>query len=201
MPSLEKVPDLWTWAGAGIIIGAVRLCKPIASVWPWPAPPQTTGRHPLIEKRHASYLLTPGPLTTAAETKAAMASDKTPNSPDFVAMVKEIRDYGVDLAHGGEDYTCVAMPGSASFGIEAAFRTLVDLDSGHVLVVENGFYGCASARFIAAVGFKTSTLAGPTPRPSRGRCGRPACGDPTITHLALATADTGTGKDLNPITR
>jgi hypothetical protein len=34
-----------------------------------------------------------------------MAFDKTPNSPDFVAMVKEIRDYVVDLAHGGEDYT------------------------------------------------------------------------------------------------
>jgi 2-aminoethylphosphonate-pyruvate transaminase len=148
----------------------------------------------MIEKRHASYLLTPGPLTTAAETKAAMAFDKTPNSPDFVAMVKEIRDYVVDLAHGGEDYTCVAMPGSASFGIEAAFRTLVDLDSGHVLVVENGFYGVRLREIIAAVGFKTSTLAGPiAPAISAEDVDARLVADPTITHLALCHCDTGTG--------
>jgi aspartate aminotransferase-like enzyme len=127
----------------------------------------------MIEKRHASYLLTPGPLTTAAETKAAMAFDKTPNSPDFVAMVKEIRDYVVDLAHGGEDYTCVAMPGSASFGIEAAFRTLVDLDSGHVLVVENGFYGCASARSSPQWASRPQPSPGRSPRPSRRKMWTP----------------------------
>ena len=78
----------------------------------------------MSEKRHQTYLLTPGPLTTANDIKHAMLFDKSPNSPEMVQLVGGIRDYLVSIANGEGTYECIPVQGSATYGIEAAFQTL-----------------------------------------------------------------------------
>ncbi|MEL6204491.1 MAG: 2-aminoethylphosphonate--pyruvate transaminase [Pseudomonadota bacterium] len=153
----------------------------------------------MIEKRHPSYLLTPGPLTTAAETKAAMLFDKSPNGPEMVQLVKDVRSYLVELANGGDVYDCVPMQGSATYGIEAALNSLVDRDAAHVLVVENGFYGLRLREVISACRYRVSSLEGPIVPPVSGAdVGARLEADPSITHVAICHCDTGTGI-LNPV--
>lgn len=153
----------------------------------------------MTEKRHPSYLLTPGPLTTSAEVKAAMQFDKSPNSPEMIELVKGVRDYLTDLANGGDVYTCVPIQGSATFGIEAAFNSLVDRDTAHVLVIENGFYGLRLREVIEACRYRVSSLEGPIVPPVSGAdVAARLAADPSITHVAVCHCDTGTGI-LNPV--
>ena len=153
----------------------------------------------MTEKRHPTYLLTPGPLTTAREVKEAMLFDKSPNSPEMVAMVRGMRDYIVELANGTGTYECVPVQGSATYGIEAALHTLVDKPTAHILVVENGFYGIRLREVIEAVGIRTTRLQLPVIPPVSGADVEGAlAADPSITHVALCHCDTGTGV-LNPL--
>lgn len=153
----------------------------------------------MTEKRHATYLLTPGPLTTSAEVKAAMQYDKSPNGPEMIALVKSIRDYVVELSHGGDTYDCVPIQGSATYGIEAGFNSLVDKETAHVLVVENGFYGLRLREVIEANGYRVTRLEGAVSPPVSGAdVAQRLAADPSITHVAVCHCDTGTGI-LNPI--
>ena len=153
----------------------------------------------MTEKRHETYLLTPGPLTTARETREAMLFDKSPNSPEMVEMVKGIRQYLVSLTGGEGDYECVPLQGSATYGIEAAFLTLVDKATSKTLVVENGFYGVRLREGIEALGHNVIGLECPViPPVSSGDIRVALDSDPDITHLAICHCDTGTGV-LNPL--
>ena len=153
----------------------------------------------MSEMRHPQYLLTPGPLTTSREVKEAMLFDKSPNSPEMVEMVKGIRDYVVEIANGGDAYECVPVQGSATFAIEAAFQTLADKETSHVLVVENGFYGMRLRQVIEAIRFRTTRLELPVvPAVSAGDIEAALDRDPSITHVAMCHCDTGTGI-LNPL--
>ncbi|MFK7880779.1 2-aminoethylphosphonate--pyruvate transaminase [Roseobacter sp.] len=153
----------------------------------------------MTEKRHATYLLTPGPLTTSVEVKAAMQYDKSPNGPELIALVKSIRDYVVELSHGGDTYDCVPIQGSATYGIEAGFNSLVDKETAHVLVVENGFYGLRLREVIEANGYRVTRLEGAVSPPVSGAdVAQRLAADPSITHVAVCHCDTGTGI-LNPI--
>ncbi len=153
----------------------------------------------MTEKRHETYLLTPGPLTTARETREAMLFDKSPNSPEMVEMVKGIRQYLVSLTGGEGDYECVPLQGSATYGIEAAFLTLVDKATSKILVVENGFYGVRLREGIEALGHNVIGLECPViPPVSSGDIRVALDSDPDITHLAICHCDTGTGV-LNPL--
>lgn len=153
----------------------------------------------MSDMRHPQYLLTPGPLTTAHDVKEAMLFDKSPNSPEMVDMVKGIRDYIVELANGVGTYSCVPVQGSATFAIEAACHTLVDKQSAHVLVVQNGFYGLRLRQVIEAIRIKVTTLELPVvPAVSGADIAAALDADPSITHVALCHCDTGTGI-LNPL--
>lgn len=153
----------------------------------------------MTQKRHDTYLLTPGPLTTAQETKEAMLFDKSPNSPQMVEMVTGIRRYLLELANGTDTHECVPLQGSATYGIEAAFHTLVDKESAHVLVVENGFYGIRLREVIEGIRVRTTRLElGIVPPVSRADVEAAIDADPSITHVALCHCDTGTGV-LNPL--
>lgn len=153
----------------------------------------------MTENRHDTYLLTPGPLTTAVETREAMLFDKSPNSPEMVEMVKGIRQYLVSLTGGEGKYECIPLQGSATYGIEAAFLTLVDKATSKVLVVENGFYGVRLREVIEALGHNVVGLECPVIPPVSSADIRTALDeDPAITHLALCHCDTGTGV-LNPL--
>ncbi|XWN33853.1 MAG: 2-aminoethylphosphonate--pyruvate transaminase [Devosia sp.] len=153
----------------------------------------------MSEMRHKSYLLTPGPLTTAHAVKEAMLHDKSPNSPEMVALVRGIRQYIVSIANGEEAYECVPVQGSATYGIEAAFHTLVDKATAKVLIVENGFYGMRFREVIEAIGIDVVSLECPIIPPVSGADIEAAlASDPAITHVALCHCDTGTGV-LNPL--
>ncbi|MEM8729748.1 MAG: 2-aminoethylphosphonate--pyruvate transaminase [Pseudomonadota bacterium] len=153
----------------------------------------------MAEKRHPTYLLTPGPLTTSAEVKAAMQFDKSPNGPEMVAMVRGIRDYMVELSHGGDLYDCVPVQGSATYGIEAAFNSLVDRKTSHVLVIENGYYGLRLREVIETMGYCVTRHEGPIVPPVSGAdVAQRLAADPSITHVAVCHCDTGTGI-LNPV--
>lgn len=153
----------------------------------------------MTEKRHDTYLLTPGPLTTAREVKEAMLFDKSPNSPEMMAMVKGIREYIVELANGEGTHECVPVQGSATYGIEAAFQTLADKATSKVLVVENGFYGMRLREVLQGARFTVVPLELPVIPPVSGAdIERALEADPAITHVALCHCDTGTGV-LNPL--
>ena len=62
------------------------------------------------------YLLTPGPLTTAASTKAAMLRDWGSWDADFRAMTAQLRRSLLDIAGDTEgEYDCVPLQGSGSY--------------------------------------------------------------------------------------
>jgi len=106
----------------------------------------------MTEKRHPQYLLTPGPLTTSLAVKKAMQFDKSSNGPEMVSLVRGIRDYIVELSHGGNTYECVPVQGSATYGIEAVFQTLTDKSKARVLVIENGYYGLRLREVLSEIG-------------------------------------------------
>jgi 2-aminoethylphosphonate-pyruvate transaminase len=153
----------------------------------------------MTKKRHPTYLLTPGPLTTSADVKASMQFDKSPNGPEMVQIVKDIREYIVSLANGGDQYDCVPIQGSATYGIEAAFNSLADRNFAHVLVIENGYYGIRLSMVIEAMGFRVTRLQGPIYPPVSGLNVREKLlADASISHVAVCHCDTGTGI-LNPL--
>lgn len=157
-----------------------------------------TERRP-TERRHETYLLTPGPLTTSHTVKQAMLFDKSPNSPDMVAHVRNIRDYILELANGEGTHVCVPVQGSATYGIEAAFQTLCHRDRHKVLVLVNGFYGIRLKELLAGMKMPHSVLDLPiVPPPGEAELEAALDADPSITHVVLCHCDTGTGI-LNPL--
>ncbi len=152
-----------------------------------------------MERRHDSYLLTPGPLTTSDDVKAAMHFDKSPNSPAMVAMVREMRDYLLELAHATETHECVPLQGSATYGIEAACHTLIDKATARVLVIVNGFYGMRLAEVMEPIGLNVVRMECPIVPPVSGEEVAAKLDEmPDITHVVLCHCDTGTGI-LNPL--
>jgi 2-aminoethylphosphonate-pyruvate transaminase len=151
------------------------------------------------KRRHESYLLTPGPLTTSDAVKKAMLFDKSPNSPEMVDLVRELRDYLVELAGGSSAYECVPLQGSATYACEAAFHTLIDKSTAKILVIDNGFYGMRLREITEAIGIETVRLEMPVlPPPTGADVERVLDANPGITHLTMCHCDTGTGV-LNPL--
>ena len=58
------------------------------------------------------YLLTPGPLTTSADTKAAMLHDWGSRDAAFIDMNRRVLDRLVELADGQDTHVAVPLQGS-----------------------------------------------------------------------------------------
>ncbi|MBL4739970.1 MAG: 2-aminoethylphosphonate--pyruvate transaminase [Sneathiella sp.] len=97
------------------------------------------------------YLLTPGPLTTALSTKAAMLRDWGSWDDDFKAVTAEIRARLIAMCGGEADYDCVPMQGSGTFSVEAALASFIPKD-GKALILMNGAYGQRSAKILDYIG-------------------------------------------------
>lgn len=152
-----------------------------------------------MDRRHDTYLLTPGPLTTSDTVKDAMLFDKSPNAPDMVERVREIRDYLLELANGRDTHVCVPVQGSATYGIEAGFQTLCHRDRHKVLVLINGFYGLRLKELLKGMKMPYGVLDLPVSPPAgREDLERALDADPAISHVVLCHCDTGTGI-LNPL--
>lgn len=86
-------------------------------------------------------LLTPGPLTTSETVKKEMMVDHCTWDNDYKQITQQIRAELLDIAHVSPDeYTCVFMQGSGTFGVESAIISSVGQD-GKVLILSNGAYG------------------------------------------------------------
>lgn len=86
-------------------------------------------------------LLTPGPLTTSKTVKEEMLVDHCTWDDDYKRITQKIRRELLELAHvSSDEYTCVLMQGSGTFGVESAITSSVGKD-GKILILSNGAYG------------------------------------------------------------
>src|SRR5262249_43980211 len=105
----------------------------------------------MVEATHDPWLLTPGPLTTSATVKATMTRDWGSRDAAFIAINRRVRERLVELASGGESYTCVPVQGSGTFAVEAMIGTLLP-KAGKLLILINGAYGKRAARICDYIG-------------------------------------------------
>ena len=143
-------------------------------------------------------LLTPGPLTTTLETKAAMLRDWGSWDAAFNAVTANVRRRLLDIVNGHATHVCVPMQGSGTFSVEAAVNTTVPRD-GHLLVLINGAYGKRLAKLAQMMGRRVSTFETADDVPTTADdVDRLLSKDPSITHVALIHCETSTGI-LNPL--
>jgi len=145
------------------------------------------------------YLLTPGPLTTAYETKAAMLRDWGSWDDDFRELTAEMRVGLLDLL-GPEKaaYDCVPMQGSGSFAVEAMLGSFLP-GNGKALVLANGAYGQRATETLRYMARAYTVLDKGDFLPPRGdEVARALAADPNITHVVAVHCETSSGI-LNPI--
>ncbi|MDE1141108.1 MAG: 2-aminoethylphosphonate--pyruvate transaminase [Paraburkholderia tropica] len=145
------------------------------------------------------YLLTPGPLTTAASTKAAMQRDWGSWDADFRAMTARLR--AALLAVAGDtngDYDCVPLQGSGSYCVEAMLGSFVPRND-HALVLANGAYGKRIATTLRYLG-RSHTVhdTGDYLPPRAADVDRLLAAHEDITHVVVVHCETSSGI-LNPI--
>ncbi len=145
------------------------------------------------------YLLTPGPLTTAASTKAAMQRDWGSWDADFRAMTARLRAALLEIAGATDlDYDCVPLQGSGSYCVEAMLGSFVPRD-GHALVLANGAYGKRIATTLRYLG-RDHTVhdTGDYLPPRAADVERLLAANAAITHVVVVHCETSSGI-LNPV--
>ena len=144
------------------------------------------------------WLLTPGPLSTAPETKQAMLHDYGSRDDHFIRINREVRDRLVGIIEGGDAFTTVPLQGSGTFVVEAMIGTLVP-PTGKLLVLINGAYGKRMVSIAGYYGRAMAAIEVPEDRPIDPVSVDEALqADPDITHVAVVHCETTTGI-LNPI--
>lgn len=143
-------------------------------------------------------LLTPGPLTTARETREAMLSDWGSRDGAFIALTAQLRHRLLALAHGENTHACVPIQGSGTYVIEAAIGSLIG-PNGKLLLLENGVYGARAGAIAERLGRQITWLRWPQSAVADPETVRAALSaDPSITHVLLVHCETTTGI-LNPL--
>ncbi|WP_458093794.1 2-aminoethylphosphonate--pyruvate transaminase [Roseomonas sp. WA12] len=143
-------------------------------------------------------LLTPGPLTTAVETRRAMLRDWGSRDPAFIALTAELRARLLAVAGGEGTHVAVPLQGSGTFIVEAAIATLVG-PADKLLVLINGAYGERMVTIAQRLGRAVETLRWAENRPVEAAAVADVLrADPAITHVALVHCETTTGI-LNPL--
>ena len=143
-------------------------------------------------------LLTPGPLTTAIETRRAMLRDWGSRDPAFIALTAEMRERLLRVAKGQGTHAAVPLQGSGTFIVEAAIATLVP-PGGKLLVLVNGAYGERMVTIARRMGRAVEALRWPEDLPVEpARVAEALAADPAVTHVALVHCETTTGI-LNPL--
>ncbi|MCB2100780.1 MAG: 2-aminoethylphosphonate--pyruvate transaminase [Rhodobacterales bacterium] len=143
-------------------------------------------------------LLTPGPLTTSHETKAAMLHDWGSRDAAFIETNARIRRELLDIAQAADTHVCVPLQGSGTFVVEAALCTLIP-PAGKALVLVNGAYGKRMCKILdyARRAHVVQESAEDTP-PDLAALDRALAADPAITHVLAVHCETTSGI-LNPI--
>jgi 2-aminoethylphosphonate-pyruvate transaminase len=143
-------------------------------------------------------LLTPGPLTTSAETKSAMLYDWGSWDGAFNELTASVCSDLVGIVNAQDEHVCVPLQGSGTFAVEAALGTLVPRDA-KVLVADNGSYCKRIVRILGYLGREAVVLPHGEQAPADpARIDAALGSDPAITHVAQVHCETGTGI-LNPL--
>jgi 2-aminoethylphosphonate-pyruvate transaminase len=143
-------------------------------------------------------LLTPGPLTTSAAVKQAMAHDWGSRDAEFIRINKMVLDSIVQLAGAEGTHVTVPVQGSGTFAVEAMITTFVP-KTGKLLVLINGAYGQRAKKIAEIAGRAVVTHETPedTP-PDLAAIETLLARDKTITHVFAVHCETTSGI-LNPI--
>src|ERR1700732_5031505 len=130
-------------------------------------------------------LLTPGPLTTTARTKAAMLTDWGSWDSAFNELTASICRDLLKIVHAAADtHVCVPLQGSGTFSVEAALGTLVP-KGGKVLVPDNGAYCKRITRILGYLGREAVVMPFAEDEPADpARIDAVLASDPGITHVA-----------------
>ncbi|WP_278490654.1 2-aminoethylphosphonate--pyruvate transaminase [Achromobacter insolitus] len=139
-------------------------------------------------------LLIPGPVTTDARVKAAMAQDYAPWDNDFRQTYRQVCAGVLRVAQASPDeYAALALPGCGHFAVEAAIRTFVPA-GGRLLAPSTGAYAARLQRLASDAGRVAVPLpVGPVERIDPQAVAAALEQDPTLTHLALVYSETGSG--------
>jgi 2-aminoethylphosphonate-pyruvate transaminase len=139
-------------------------------------------------------LLTPGPVQTSPETRAAMAVDIAPWDRDFGPEYAGIRDRVRDIAGGLPGvHATLPLQGAGHFMVEAAIRTFVP-PGGRMLLPCNGAYGERMTRLAREAGREVVVMPVPDTRGVRGEeVAAALAADPTISHVGMVYSETGSG--------
>ena len=147
---------------------------------------------------NSPILLTPGPLTTSPETKAAMLVDWGSWDNAFNELTASVCRDLVQIVNGQAEHVCIPLQGSGTFSVEAAIGTFVPRN-GKVLVPDNGAYCKRIARMLGYLGREAVVLTHDEQAPADpARIDAALAADPAITHVAQVHCETGTGI-LNPL--
>ncbi len=143
-------------------------------------------------------LLTPGPLSTTLDVKAAMLKDWCTWDDDYNNIVQQVRRALVMLATKSESYTSVLMQGSGTASVESVIGSAIP-ETGKLLVLTNGVYGNRIAQIAEYLKIPVVTLdSGEVGSSDVPQLDATLQSDPDITHVAVVHCETTTGM-LNPI--
>ena len=144
-------------------------------------------------------LLTPGPVTTRPEVRAALAQDFAPWDNDFRAFLARLRARILPVAQGiPEQHTVLPMGGCGHFITEAAIRTFLP-QGGKLLIPATGSYADRMIRLAREAGREPVPLPIDTTRPADPvLVAETLARDPAITHVGLVYSETGSGVVHDP---
>jgi 2-aminoethylphosphonate-pyruvate transaminase len=152
----------------------------------------------------SKLLFTPGPLNTKESVKTAMQRDMGSRDPEFLQIVREIREQILDVAGVNGEYECVLMQGSGTYVVEAVISSVIP-PHGRLLVCVNGAYGRRIAQMAQIYGIATDILEIPENRKFRGVDVAQRLATSTgVTHVAVVHCETTTGilnavEEIGPI--
>lgn len=139
-------------------------------------------------------LLTPGPVTTRKEVRAALLHDFAPWDDDFRPIYVAVQEQLRRIAGGAADqHVTLPLQGCGHFITEAAIRTFIP-SGGKLLIPGTGAYAERMARLAREAGRIPVPLpipqAAPTPPDDVAAA---LAADPAIGHVGLVYSETSTG--------
>ncbi len=145
------------------------------------------------------YLLTPGPLTTAASVKHEMLKDWGSWDSDFRALTADMRKQLIGMVSDrSSEFDCVPIQGSGTFVVEAMLGSFLPRDS-RTLVLVNGAYGQRIVQTLQYLGRPHVVIDKGDYLPPRGSEVTEALkADPSISHVVVVHCETSSGI-LNPV--
>lgn len=144
-------------------------------------------------------LLIPGPVTTRPEVRHAMAQDYAPWDNEFRALVAEVKERVVAIAHGEPGvHTALTLQGCGHFMNEACLRTFLP-PGGRILIPTTGTYAGRMTRLATEAGRVVVKLPVGDDEPASAEAIAAAlAADPTISHVGLVQSETGSGMAHDP---